>query len=118
MGWGRLEAEVSTWRLKQQFPHKRTSPERIFNVMSATNSRHGSWRRWGIVFALLLASAPLGCGSSESGTTRGVVGARKLVKEEDFTKVVGTGRKKRKEEVSRRDRVRILREAGEKLEGQ
>jgi hypothetical protein len=39
---------------------------------------------------------------------------RKLVKEEDFERTVGKGRTKHKETVSRRERVRLLREAAEK----
>jgi hypothetical protein len=82
-------------------------------VRSAT--RAGSWHL-AVAFAVFAGpvAAP-GCGSSGIGTTRGVPGASKYVNKEDMYHYEGKGRNKRKVAVSRRERVRLLREAGEKV---
>jgi len=75
--------------------------------------RDRSWARAFLCFSLAFV-AP-GCGLSENTTTRGVKGSAKAVKEADLYRYEGTGRSKRKEPVSRRERIKKLREAGRNL---
>jgi len=82
-----------------------------------TTRASAGWRV-GFVMVSVLTLMPSGCGSSDQGTVRGFEGASKAVKESDFTRTLGKGKNKRTEEVSRRDRVRILHQAGSKLQEQ
>ncbi len=64
----------------------------------------------------LAFSGAFGCGGSGGDTKTGVPGAAKLLKEEDLYKYQGTGKNKQKMPVDTNERLRLLREAGKKIE--
>jgi hypothetical protein len=74
-------------------------------------------RRWGAIALLAIAGFVSGCGSSQSGQT-GSSGKSLVekVNQDDLYRYEGKGKAKRKEEVSRRERVKLLHEAGNKSE--
>jgi hypothetical protein len=74
-------------------------------------------RRAGVLVAVAVAAIAYGCGSStETGRAAPKDGTNLAdqLKEEDLYRYVGTGTAKRKEAISRRDRVKLLHEAAKK----
>jgi len=94
---------------------------RVSIVTSDTGSGIGSWRRCGLLAVVAYSIVGSGCGSSGTEVVHVVPpGAGKLIKENDPVQPTGKGknRGKRVDELSRRERTKLLREAGEKLQKQ
>jgi hypothetical protein len=76
------------------------------------------WRRVGALVVVAVATTAYGCGSSNDGTRGPATGGRgelaKQLKDEDLYKYEGTGKAKRKVEISRRERVKLLHDAANK----
>ncbi len=70
------------------------------------------------VFALVtLAAIVGGCGSSNSADgSASDTSPKQLLKEEQLYKYVGEGKSKRKEAISRRERLQLIREAKQKAQ--
>jgi hypothetical protein len=79
-------------------------------------------RRAGALVVLILAVVASGCGSTEqndksNGTRTGVaIGADKLLKPQDRYRYEGAGTERRKVEISRKERVKLLHEAAKKAD--
>jgi hypothetical protein len=78
------------------------------------------WRRAAALVLFALAVAASGCGSSEQtqspgGTGTGPAGS---LKQEDLYRYEGTGAAKKKVMISRKERVKLIREAREKAGSQ
>jgi hypothetical protein len=72
------------------------------------------YRVAGALFLFSLVVAAFGCGSSPTGTVfaqGGAKGTAELLKPEQRWKIEGAGKDKRKVQISRRERVRLLHEA-------
>jgi hypothetical protein len=78
----------------------------------------GRWSRDAGLALLVLGVGSSGCGSSERIEKGGAEGAAKLLKPEELYRYEGTGNAKKKVAISRREKVKLLREAAEKRDAQ
>jgi hypothetical protein len=98
-----------------QIRTSRLSEVGVFNVISSFVTGLGRGRCFGWFAIVVLAAVAGGCGPTNSaGTSSETSGAAKLVKEEDLYTYEGKGAAKRKVEVSRRERVKLIHEAAKK----
>ncbi len=87
------------------------------NLMFASGS--SLTRRWGAIAFLAIAVVAGGCGASDqSGQSRSASGKslEDQVNPDDLYRSTGKGKAKKKEEVSHRQRVKLLHEAANKPE--
>jgi hypothetical protein len=90
---------------------------RVAIVISKLSTQARPWRGYGLLAMIASLILGGGCGSSETAVVKTTTpGAGKLIKK--FDPVQPTGRGKRKEELSRRERMKLLREASAKLKEQ
>jgi hypothetical protein len=76
------------------------------------------WRGWsrcrGLLAIITVACGAFGCGGSGAELKTGVAGAAKKLSPEQMYHYEGTGKDRKKVMIDRRERVRLLREAGVK----
>jgi len=86
-------------------------------VIASIVGKFGPYRRAGALVLLTLATVAYGCGSSvptESNTTG--KDAAKALSPDQLYSYEGTGAAKRKVEISRRDRIKLLHETAKKAD--
>jgi hypothetical protein len=106
-------------RFLARCPVREFFQQRVFIVIVSFVSRFDLCRHAAALLLVALATAAYGCGSSLLPTdTHAATGAGKgpseILKPEQLWKYEGTGKAKRKIQISRRERVRLLHEAQQK----